>query len=66
MLGPTIVAVSAEVNEEGQRQGVGEAAGVCVSNLVLGEGYCRALALPCATEILAAASWLSLRCAESL
>src|SRR6188768_848877 len=45
MLGPTIVAVAAEVNEEGERQGVGQAAGVCVSDLVLGEGYCRALGI---------------------
>jgi len=27
MFGPTIVTVAAEVNEEGQRQGLGEAAG---------------------------------------
>src|SRR6188768_1911070 len=58
ILGPTLVAVTAEVNEEGQRQSVGEAAGVCVSDSELGEGHCRALGIAHATERLAA-PWLA-------
>ena len=57
MLGPTIVAVAAEVNGKGQRQGVGEAAGVYVSDLVLGEATTERSTLPIATELLAAPSF---------